>query len=392
MRNLIPAYVLLHLLLFPGDAIAIEPGTPQASTDERQTAEGSFGRRGGVLMSVDDCGSSNEGCKDATFFKGSYALIIGASNYQNGWQRLGGVAEDVKAIDALLKDQGFETRLLPDPTISQLRQGIQKFIDEVGTERNNRLIIYFAGHGETFINENGVKSGYIVAVDAPTPSQDRRGFYAHSMSMENVMLLAKEIQSRHVLFLFDSCFSGTLFITRSLPKPSPVITYKLMEPVRQFITAGGENESVPDESIFRRRLSEALDGKADLNLDSYVTGTELGEYLMTSVISGSRGQQHPQYGKISDPKLNRGDFIFTVKGRTASLYLNSYPESTISVDGQPVDGFPVLELFVGPGKHAVVFKSAGLAPLTKTITVQVGDVVRCLADFDRREVQCQVDH
>lgn len=374
-------------------ATAQTPNAPlgDASSDISSDISSATSHRGAILMSFEDCASPTAGCRNVSLFKGSYALLIGASAYQNGWPRLSGVKDDIEAIDAVFKNQGFETHVVLDPTIQQLRDQIQRFIDDYGRDRDNRLVLYFAGHGATFVNESGLKTGFIVPIDAPDPDTHRREFYSHAMSMENVMLLAREIQSRHALFIFDSCFSGALFKTRDRSKPPPIITYKLAEPVRQFITAGEENETVPDSSIFRRRLVEALEGKADANNDSYVTGTELGEYLMSAVLSSTHSRQHPQYGKIDEDKLNRGDFVFSVKGKTASLYINSYPESSILVDGQQVEGFPVQELLINPGKHTIVFRSASQSPLTKQVTAQVGDIIRCLADFDRREVQCRVD-
>ena len=41
-------------------------------------------------------------------------------------------------------------------------------------------------------------------------------------------------------------------------------------------------------------------------------------YLDTSVVNYSNGAQHPQYGKIRHPKLDKGDFVF-VKRRTDGL-------------------------------------------------------------------------
>lgn len=350
-----------------------------------------LGQRGGMMMHFADCTSAQQSCQESTFFKGSYALIISVGAYEAGWSRLSGVHDDAEAVQKMLEGQGFETQRLTDPDIRQLREGLQRFIDQFGRDSQNRLLIYFAGHGATLRNESDIQTGYIIPVDAPDPEKDRKGFYAHAMSMDNVMLLAKEIQSRHALFIFDSCFSGTLFLSRSKPKLSPVINYKLALPVRQFITAGSENESVPDRSVFRQRLVEGLEGRADANGDSYVTGTELGEFLMASVLASSNGTQHPQYGKINEPKLSQGDFVFSVKGRTASLYLNSFPESVVRVDDQLIEGFPVFELFVGPGQHTVTFRAGDQPPLVKMITISVGDVVRCLADFDRREVECRTE-
>ena len=55
---------------------------------------------------------------------------------------------------------------------------------------------------------------------------------------------------------------------------------------------------------------QGIGGDADLNADGYVTGSELGMHLQEKVVNYTRGGQHPQYGKINNPKLDRGDFIF----------------------------------------------------------------------------------
>jgi formylglycine-generating enzyme required for sulfatase activity len=81
--------------------------------------------------------------------------------------------------------------------------------------------------------------------------------------------------------------------------------------VRQFITAGDADQVVPDESIFRRQLEAALrDGEADTNRDGYITGTELGVFLEDTVTNYSRKSQTPRWGKIRDPNLDKGDFVF----------------------------------------------------------------------------------
>ena len=81
--------------------------------------------------------------------------------------------------------------------------------------------------------------------------------------------------------------------------------------MRQFITAGSEKQTVPDESIFRRQLVAALrDGEADYNKDGYITGSELGMFLEEKVTNLSHRSQTPLVGKINDGNLNLGDFVF----------------------------------------------------------------------------------
>ena len=43
------------------------------------------------------------------FYTGSYALIIGVSDYGKGWTKLDGVAADLDRFESALKRQGFHS-------------------------------------------------------------------------------------------------------------------------------------------------------------------------------------------------------------------------------------------------------------------------------------------
>jgi hypothetical protein len=58
-----------------------------------------------------------------------------------------------------------------------------------------------------------------------------------------------------------------------------------------------------------------INGKADFDGDGYVTGTELGQYLLKNVPYYETGQT-PQYGKIRDVMLDEGNFVFVVPRKT----------------------------------------------------------------------------
>lgn len=243
-------------------------------------------------------------------YEGSYALVIGVSDYTNGWPDLPGVKDDMAAVSALLKEQGFEVMVVQDPDQRGLREAFDRFISRYGLSPEARLLIYYAGHGHTLTQSYKEDMGYIVPTDAPNPNQDRNGFLSAALDMQQIEVYAKRIQSKHVLFLFDSCFSGSIFsLSRAVPE---YISAKTSQPVRQFITAGGKDEKVPDESVFRRQFQAALRGEGDTNHDGYVTGSELGEFLSNKVINYSKRSQNPQYGKIRNPNLDKGDFVFKI--------------------------------------------------------------------------------
>ena len=241
-------------------------------------------------------------------YQQSYALLIGISNYNNGWPALPGVTNDLYKIRTALEKQGFSVMAIWDPEKDQLDDAITDFIKNFGQDRSNRLVIYYAGHGYTAKSSYGELIGYLIPVDAPRPHLDVGKFQARAIEIAQFDLYSKRIQSNHALFIFDACFSGSLFTGKTLPEP---LTPKVLEPVRQFITSGSADEQVPDKSIFCEQFIQALDGYGDNDRDGYITGTELGEYLQKSVINYSRNTQHPQFGKIQNPRLDKGEIIFT---------------------------------------------------------------------------------
>ncbi len=238
-------------------------------------------------------------------YQNSYALLVGVSDYTNGWPDLESIPGELQKIEESLKKQGFHTRMILNPKSDELFESFDKFVNDYGYKKTNRLFFFYSGHGYTA--NNGTK-GYLVPSDAPNPELDLRAFQKKAMNMQRLITLSREMESNHAMFLFDSCFSGVIFKTRALPKLPPYIQKSMAKPIRQFITAGSANEEVPSRSTFAPMFIDAIEGKADLNNDGYVTGSELGMYMSQSLPNYSN--QSPQYGKIKDYDLSQGDFIF----------------------------------------------------------------------------------
>jgi len=243
-------------------------------------------------------------------YQRSFALVIGVTNYQNGLPLLKGVSMDMADVKQALEDHGFKVTLVLDPDLVQLDDAFSSFINTNGQDSENRLLFYFAGHGYSIKTKLGEELGYIVPVDAPNPTRDQDAFQNKAMEMSQIEIYTKRIRAKHALFLFDACFSGSLFATgMSIPIP---ISQKTLQPVREFITSGTSDEQVPDKSIFCAQFLLGLKGEADIDKDGYVTGTELGTFLQYKVINYSYETQHPQFGKIRNPNLDKGDFIFVL--------------------------------------------------------------------------------
>ncbi len=269
--------------------------------------------------------------REHELYRESHALLFGVSDYTNGWADLPGVNKDIPEVKKALEKHGFKVEVVMNPARQAFDEAIESFIERYGNARDNRLVIYFAGHGHTIKTEDGKNRelGYIVPANAPrdTPAT-RATFKKLAVDMERIQGYARQIEAKHVLFVFDSCFSGILFSRRG-GVPAAILA-KVNEPVRQFITAGTEKQTVPDDSIFRKQFVAALNGDADTIRDGYVTGSELGEFLATTVPNYTNNAQTPRYGKINNPDLDRGDIVFQVRNRPSVIGTNSRPDDSTS--------------------------------------------------------------
>ena len=245
---------------------------------------------------------------EVELYGSSYALVIGIDDYTTGWPKLDLAVKDAKAVAKELRLRGFEVTFKQDLTSEQLRQTLRRFFAIKGRDPDARLFLWWAGHGHTIAGE-----GYLVPTDAP-PANDP-DFLVKALHMRDFGGLMRLAQAKHVLSVFDSCFSGTIFTARAGAAPA-AITRKTTKPVRQFITSGDAGQEVRDDGSFREYFLRAIRGdeRADFNKDGYVTGQELGLFMNQKVSELTRDAQTPKAGKLHDVKYNQGDFVFALLG------------------------------------------------------------------------------
>lgn len=253
--------------------------------------------------------------EDVDLYQESHALVIGNGTYNKGWDPIPGATRDAADVAEALRYNGFNVVLKTNISKDDFEAVFRQFCVDYGQITDSRILFYFAGHGFTQKMQTEEDLGYLIMVDTPLPEKDPSGFSIKSVDMISLVTQAKLMKSRHVLFMFDSCFSGAILNLRDSVSPKG-ITESLKYPVRQFITAGRENETVPDNSKFKTAFLDLIEGRdEEPHPDGYITGEELGYYLKYKVPEYSP-MQHPQYGKIRDPNLDKGDFVFVVKKRT----------------------------------------------------------------------------
>lgn len=251
--------------------------------------------------------------QEVPLYKASMALVIGASKYKT-WPSLPNVERETAAVAAALRKQGFLVRHVIDPSGDTLQSAFRDFFAEYGGDPDNRLLVYYAGHGHS-IGE----TGYLVGVDAPNPTTDLANFLKRSQSMSLLVAASKDYRARHALYVFDSCFSGAIFSARSEYSAPAIdrenvtryLTGPAAFPLRQFITSGSESQRVPEVSQFTPLFLHAIEGRVgDLSRGGFVSAKEMG-YWLQKQLSSYASNQTPQSGTILDARLDRGDFVFS---------------------------------------------------------------------------------
>ncbi|MBW2027782.1 MAG: caspase family protein [Deltaproteobacteria bacterium] len=242
----------------------------------------------------------------------SFAVIIGINDYEK-WPPLEFAVNDAKAVRQKLFETGFDQITTIFDKEATQRRILTELFHELPRKvhRNDRVIFYFAGHGQTEELPNGGRQGYIVPVDADTSN-----YSSTAISMEQIRSLSSRITAKHILYVMDSCYSG-LGLSRSYgvsPGLSGYLRKVASMRVIQVVTAGGKGEQVQEREghgLFTTYFLRALDGEADINKDNVVTGTELGAYLRPKVSDASKNAQTPLFGRLE----GEGEFLFFLRSQ-----------------------------------------------------------------------------
>ena len=244
-------------------------------------------------------------------YHNSWAVVIGINEYRN-WPKLQYAVQDANAVrDTLISRMGFSAeRVFALNNLDATRNNILAlFHDKLGHEnlkQDDRVFVFFAGHGATKKLSSGRNLGYIIPVDS-NPDE----MAVDAIPMTDLQDIAESLNAKHVLFVMDACYSG-MGLTRGAGTDK-FLRDNARRIGRQMLTAGGADQMVADggpngHSVFTWTLLQALSGKADLNGDGVITGTELAAYIAPAVSSVS--QQTPAFGSL--PGSEGGEFVFEV--------------------------------------------------------------------------------
>lgn len=247
-------------------------------------------------------------------FAHSYAVVVGIDDYadQGHYPHLNNAVRDAEEFARYIRSQGFDVVLLRNSEATRtniLANLVDKIVYDKKAGQDSRLVFFFGGHGRTRYSgiDGSVQYGFIVPYDGADSN-------ASLISMDDLHQAADVLRPvRHVLFVLNSCFGGS--IARGLevdvdPSVPNYIEAIVTRPAKEFMTAGGANEVVADGgpanlSPYMEALLRGLRGQADTNNDGTVTFAELAAWMSRA---GATLHQHPGYGTLAGH--GAGEFVF----------------------------------------------------------------------------------
>jgi peptidoglycan/xylan/chitin deacetylase (PgdA/CDA1 family)/uncharacterized caspase-like protein len=296
-------------------------------------------------------------------YRQSWAVIVGVNDYQS-WPKLRYAVNDANAIEQTLTNKfGFRPENIRklvngDATRQRIMQVLgDELTDPAKVSRDDRVFIFFAGHGATRSLGENRQTGFIIPVDA-----DLNNYYSTAISMTEIREASDLIPAKHVYFVMDSCYSG-LALARgggSFGGGRSYLDEVTSRVARQILTAGGADQVVADDgpnghSVFTWALLEGLEGKADLDHNGVITASELGAYV--SPIVASFSHQTPAMGNLIGSE--GGEFVFELRPEPLTAL-------TQQMEGKSLD----LTQQLAGLEHRIAEKQAELLRLQQSIRAE----------------------
>ncbi len=238
------------------------------------------------------------------YYRTSWAVVIGINEYKSpAITGLSYALSDVRAVAKVLPSLGFpenQTQLLENKDASKLniQQAIYNNMSQMSEE--DRLLIFFAGHGEV-TKQPGGDEGYLLPYDA-----DPNNLHFSSLPMIEFSRIGRRLLSKHILLVLDSCFSG--FAARrasASPASQGPLNDEIHQRVVQVLTAGTSGQTAAEEDghgIFTRAFLKGVGGAADPGGHG-LTALKLAVYIKDQLGATS---QTPQIAKLD----GEGEFLF----------------------------------------------------------------------------------
>jgi len=257
----------------------------------------------------------------------SYALIIGINHYLNlPHNQLHFAVADAKDVaQELTTTYSFDTSLDPplyddDATLANIKKALAKLADPNLIKPNDRVLIYYSGHGQSIKYASG-DMAFLIPADAPAKildAPDLREYEDSCLSEPQFESYLDQIPAKHVAVIADACFSGRL----ALGHPdSPQITQSDASSLIQLRThevlaacgSGQEAQEWDGHGAFTRELLDSLNQHAQSGQPFSVMNLwcDIQPKVIADVYDHTKGEKNqvPQF----NPLDSEGQFILYSK-------------------------------------------------------------------------------
>lgn len=225
-----------------------------------------------------------------------HALVIGINAYRK-LNPLKTAVADAQAVAKILSGHySFRVDLLLNPTRKQIVDAFDALRTELTFKDN--LLIYYAGHG--WLDE-GADRGFWLPVDA---DQNRRSNWVSNVTLTDTL---KALQSKHVMVVADSCYSGRLTRSAAVKLEGPDYFKKMSRKKARVVITSGGLEPVEDGNGQHSPFARAFLNSLNQN-ESVIDGTQLFGKIRKPVVAETN--QTPQYSDIAEAGHDGGDFLF----------------------------------------------------------------------------------
>jgi hypothetical protein len=222
-----------------------------------------------------------------------FAVVVGIADYEGTLSDLQYSDDDARLFYTHLKKAlpnemaaGKSVLLLnKDATKRNIINALQQVFSQ--STDNDFIIFYFSGHGSP---------GYFCPTD----------YTNQKIEHEVVKNYFKNANARYRVCIADACFSGSIGAGDTNNNSVPGSTQQLRDARIAVIMSSKPNQTSLEpgflhQGLFSYFLIKGLQGKADLNHDSYITMGELFLYTKNEVTAKSAGAQIPVvFGKNMD--------------------------------------------------------------------------------------------
>lgn len=242
------------------------------------------------------------------YFPNSYAIVIGIQEYRNkNWNELKEVENNVKGVSRFFESEGFsvKTFLNQQATRNNVITYLKDELSEI-VENEDRIVIYFSGHGDSFKN---TQPGYLIPYDGV------EGKRSSWISKETLVEWSNYNHAKQILFIIDACVSGWGEIKSANDRlgyadgGTPRVARQVLSACKTGQSALSVNtlKNYEQYSYYTAYLLKGLrGGYADVHRDGIISFGELSAYLR---VAAATSISTPYSGHLTGH--DNGSFVFS---------------------------------------------------------------------------------